>query len=242
MSEGEKVVRGAVNPLVVVRDFVRSTVGAKAVMALTGLGLWGFVIAHLVGNLQIFQGADAINAYGVFLREIGHGALLWVLRIGMLVMFPLHIFTGMRLAALQRRARPIGYAKKKNQATNLAAASMALSGIVVLAFLVFHLGHFTWGWVDAEAFAAVDAKGRPDVSHMVKTGFSNPLWVAVYVIGQVVLFSHLFHGTASWFQSLGLHHGAWSPALRVAGRGLAVLILAGNLLIPLSILFAGANP
>src|SRR3990170_3910654 len=113
MSEGERVVRGALPAGRLVGDFVRSSVGAKVIMAATGVVLWGFVLGHLVGNLQIFQAPDAINSYAVFLHTFVHGAALWVVRAALLGCLLAHIAMGLRLTALNRAARPIAYAKKK---------------------------------------------------------------------------------------------------------------------------------
>src|SRR5262245_8066936 len=124
----------------VVVGFLLSSVGAKAIMAVTGFGLWAFVIVHLLGNLQIFQGPTAINEYGVWLRALGHGSFVWVMRAGLVACFALHIAFAVRLVRLNAAARGIQpYAKKQRLRTTPAALSMALSGFLILAFLIFHL-------------------------------------------------------------------------------------------------------
>jgi succinate dehydrogenase / fumarate reductase, cytochrome b subunit len=243
MADGERVVRGGVPAPTVVLDFLRSSVGAKVIMALTGAALWGFVIIHLLGNLQMFQGADAINGYGVMLRAIFHGAAVWAARAGLLLAFVVHIAMGMRLAALNRAARgPVGYQKKKPLRTTFAALTMTWSGALIFTFLVFHLAHFAWGLVDPSYFSLHDEKDRHDIYKMVWTAFKNPVFVVVYIAGQTVVLAHLFHGTASLWQSVGFHHGTWSPALRVAGRSIAALIFLGNAALPLAIFFAWGAP
>lgn len=242
MSEGERVVRGAVPATRVVSEFVRSSVGAKVIMALTGLVLWGFLIGHLVGNLQIFQGADAINSYGVFLHTLGHGVAVWLVRGVLAVCFVAHMVMGMRLARLNRLARPVPYAKTRRLRTSPAALWMAASGVLLLVFLVFHINQFATGLFDPAAFHVQDAQGRHDIHKMVWTAFSSPLFVVVYVVAQFVVVSHLMHGTASVWQSLGLHHGVWTPVLSNAGRAIAILILLGNVAIPLIILIAWGKP
>jgi succinate dehydrogenase / fumarate reductase cytochrome b subunit len=233
MSEGERVVRGAKSPVEVTLDFLGSSVGAKVVMALTGLLLWGFVIGHLVGNLQVFQGAEPLNAYGEMLHNLGHGAAIWVVRAVLLSALAAHIFFGLRLAARNRAARgPVGYRKKQPMRTNAAALTMAASGLLILGFIVFHLLHFTVGGISEIPH---EASGRIDVFKMVFTAFKTPWVVVVYVVGQSFLLSHLMHGTASLWQSIGLHHPVWTPALRTIGRTLGVLIFAGNIGIPLAI-------
>ena len=230
MSDSDVVIKRTKSPVEVVGEFVGSSVGAKVIMAVTGLGLWGFVIAHMLGNLQVFQGPEPLNAYGHFLQhELLHGAGVWAMRAGLLTITALHIAFGLRLAAKNRAARPVQYAKKKTMRTNPASLSMAVTGLVVLGFIVFHILHYTVGVVVPVDYALEDAKGRHDVFEMVWRGFHTPWIVAIYVIGQVVVLSHLTHGTVSLWQSLGWHHPVWTPVLRVVGRGLAVLIFAGNL-------------
>lgn len=230
MSDSDVVVKQTKSPIEVVAEFLGSSVGAKVVMAVTGLGLWGFVLAHMLGNLQVFQGPEPLNAYGEFLQhELLHGAGVWILRAGLLLITALHIFFGLRLAAKNRAARPVPYAKKKLMRTNMMSMSMALTGLIVLGFIVFHILHYTVGVVVPADFDVHDAKGRHDVFEMVWRGFHTPWIVAVYVIGQIVVLSHLTHGTVSLWQSIGWHHPVWSPALKVIGRALAVAIFAGNL-------------
>lgn len=236
MAEGERVIRGAPPAMSVVLAFLKSSVGAKVLMALSGLGLWGFVIGHLLGNLQIYQGPEAINAYGVWLRELGHGSLVWVARAGIIVMFVVHIVTGVRLAALNKAARPVAYKNRKNMRTNLAATSMLTSGGLLLAFLVFHLAHTTWGLVLPEFYKDTvlkDGRTAHDVFTMMHAGFHQPWLVLVYLAGQVVLLSHLIHGTVSLWQSAGIHHPVWTPVLSIAGRATAALIVVLNISMPL---------
>jgi len=238
MSESDVVVRQAKSPLQVTSEFLQSSVGAKVVMGITGLGLWGFVLTHMLGNLQVFQGAEALNAYGHFLQTSLHGAGVWILRAGLAGLFVLHIFFGIRLAAKNRDARPVAYKAKKSMRTNLASLSMATTGLLILAFVVFHILHFTTGNILPELHSyteTVDGVVRHDVFKMVVGAFKMPLIVAIYVIGQTILLSHLTHGTVSLWQSIGWHHPVWTPALKVVGRGLAVFIFAGNIGIPLAI-------
>jgi len=234
MSEGETVSRGARSPFEVALLFLNSSVGAKVVMGLTGLALWGFVLGHMVGNLQVFQGAEPLNAYGEMLHTLGHGAGLWAVRSVLIVIVVSHIVFGLKLARQNRLARGVEYRVKKQRRTNLASLTMAVSGLMILAFIVFHLAHFTGGLVQPE-FYGPDSKGRHDVFNMVVNGFNTPWIVAIYVVGQTLLLSHLVHGTVSLWQSLGIHHGVWTPALKVLGRGLAIFIVAGNIAMPLAI-------
>lgn len=236
MAEGERVVRGAPPASSVFLEFLRSSVGAKVIMALTGFALWAFVIVHLVGNLQIFQGAEAINSYGVFLRDLGHGAVVWAARGGLILAFVAHIATGIRLAALNRAARPVAYRQRKNLRTNMAATTMLSSGALLVVFLVFHLSHTTWGLVLPEFFTTTtlkDGREAHDIFHMMHKGFHQPWVVVVYLAGQIVLLSHLIHGTRSLWQSLGIHHVVWSPVLSIGGRSIAALIVVLNVSMPI---------
>jgi succinate dehydrogenase / fumarate reductase cytochrome b subunit len=236
MSESENVVRTTRSPIEVALMFVNSSVGAKIIMGLSGLVLWGFVLGHMVGNLQVFQGKEPLNAYGEFLHTLGHGAAMWVIRAILLAIVGSHIFFGLKLARQNRMARGSEYRVKKQRRTNLASLTMAVSGLIILFFLIFHLLHFTGGVVQPEFYHA-DSKGRHDVFDMVVGGFKTPWVVAIYVIGQTLLLSHLVHGTVSLWQSLGVHHRVWSPALKVIGRALAIFIVAGNIAMPLAIFF-----
>ena len=245
MSDGESIKKEPLPSSRLVLDFLQSSVGAKVIMAITGLALWAFVIVHLIGNLQIFQGADAINHYGVFLRELGHGTLVWIARAGLVLAFVFHIAFGLRLAAKNRAARPVAYRQKKRMRTSAAAMSMAVTGLLVLAFIFFHLSHTTWGLVLPEYFVTTPKttfeNGTPahDIYFMMVKGFSHPWVVVIYVAGQLILFSHLFHGTASLWQSLGWHHPTWSPALGLFSRAIAAVIVLMNISMPIALYFRG---
>jgi succinate dehydrogenase / fumarate reductase cytochrome b subunit len=213
---------------------LRSTVGAKVVMALTGIALLGFVLAHMAGNLQVFAGREKLNAYAKTLQDLG--PLLWVARIGLLAVFVLHVATAFRLNALGRAARPVPYAVVTPNASTYASRTMIWSGVVVLAFVVFHLAHFTFGRVHPEAYGKLDASGRHDVYAMVVLGFRVP-WIAVsYVVAQVLLGLHLSHGASSLFQTLGCTSPRLECAKRAAGPVLATLVVLGNCAMPLAIL------
>ena len=242
MADGERIARGALPASKVLGDFVGSSVGAKVLMALTGVVLWGFLIGHLVGNLQVFQAPDAINSYAVFLHTIGHGAALWVVRAVLAGCLALHVVMGLRLAAKNRAARPVQYAKTRRLRTSPAALWMAASGVLLFVFLVFHLNHFTTGLLDPALFDHRDAQGRQDVHKMVWIAFKNPVIVVVYLVSQLVVVSHLLHGTASVWQSVGVNHPVWTPVLSGIGRSIALLIFLGNVAIPLVILVAWGNP
>lgn len=225
-----------------VSTYVRSSVGAKHLMAVTGLVLSGFVLGHMAGNLLVLAGPDAINAYAHGLKTTP--ALLWGTRVVLLVAVLAHVGAGLRLAALNRAARPTRYVRFKPIRTPFYARVMPQTGLIVLAFIVYHLLHFTIGGVvQPETFAGapgnVDALGRPDVYTMMVAGFQNPLVAGSYLVAMALLCMHLAHGVSSMFQSVGFHHPKYHGLVRRAGPVFAGVIFAGNALIVLAI-FTGA--
>lgn len=211
-----------------------SSIGTKWVMALTGFGLLGFVLTHLAGNLLVFKGQDAINAYAKGLKDLGPG--LWVLRAGLLGMFVLHVASAARLVALNKRARPVAYASMKPQETTYAARTMWMSGLIVLAFVIFHLAHLTFGLTHPDHYALQDAQGRHDVYAMVVLGFQQWPVVVAYVAAQLLLGAHIAHGASSAFHTLGVTHPSLAFLKKGAGKLLAALIVLGNVSIPAAIL------
>ncbi len=215
-------------------DFVKSTIGAKIVMGLTGLVLVGFVVVHMLGNLQIFLGADALNAYAKSLHDLG--GLLWVARLVLLGSVFLHILSGLRLASLNNAARPQAYAHETTVQASWASRYMRMSGLVILAFVVYHIAHFTLGLTHPEHKALVDHMGRPDVYKMVVLGFQQPLVSASYIVAMVLLWFHLNHGASSLFKSLGLRHSRYNDVLDKVGPAVATLVVVGNIAMPIAVL------
>ncbi len=213
-----------------VHDFWRSSIGGKTTMAVTGVLLFLFVIAHLLGNLQIFAGPKAINDYAKTLHDLG--PLLWVARIGLLAIFVLHVLTAIRLSRANKAARPVAYAKEATVQASFASRSMLLSGLSLLAFVVYHLLHFTVGAVHAEDVALKGANF--DVYAMVVASFSRLPVVIAYVGSQLMLFLHLQHGLQSFAQTLGLSHARYTPMIRSLSFFLAAAIAGGNILIALA--------
>lgn len=221
-------------------SFFRSSIGAKMLMALTGLILWGFVIGHLLGNLQVLLPApeggyvgQQINEYAAFLKATP--ALLWGVRGLLLLSFLLHMYFGLRLAKNARKARGQRYERFKPRRTNLAALSMATTGVALLSFVIFHLAHFTFFWVTPEYATLTDQAGLHNVHGMVWSAFSSWWEVALYAVLMAGLFTHLFHGSVSLFQSLGIRSSAWTPIIHLVAKLLVVGILVGNVGIPLII-------
>jgi succinate dehydrogenase / fumarate reductase cytochrome b subunit len=216
------------------RKTFTSSVGMKWVMALTGFGLLGFVCAHLAGNLLVLKGPDAINAYAKGLKDLGPG--LWVLRLGLLGIFALHVGSALRLVLLNKRARPVGYVNMAPQETTYAARTMWVSGLILLGFVLFHLAHLTLGFTPPEHYALHDAEGRHDVYSMVVLGFQQWPVVAVYVVAQLLLGTHISHGVSSAFHTLGLTHPSLAFLKNGFGKLVAAVIVLGNVAIPTLIL------
>jgi succinate dehydrogenase / fumarate reductase cytochrome b subunit len=245
--KGARKVPAEVGPTGWATVYLTSTVGQKVVVAVTGLLLTSFLLGHMVGNLKMFGPPDAINAYAHFLKH-ELGALLWVARGGLVGLFVAHVVLASSLKAKSVAARPTPYQYMKAAQATLASRTMIYTGLVVGAFLLFHLAHFTFGWVKPayvldpqsghvtaiDYLKLTDADGRHDVHSMVVAGFRTT-WVSViYIAAQALLFVHLSHGLQSTAQTLGLKGTRFAPFWVWAGYGLAGLVLAGNL----SIVFA----
>ncbi len=223
----------------VIAGFFASSLGKKYIMALTGFGLFGFVVGHMVGNLQIFLGPEAINRYGSFLKSLGE--LLWVARVSLIVMVALHVWAAIKLTAENRAARPIAYGEFKPVGSSYASRTMMMSGLIIAAFIVYHLLHFTavvkevnFTGVNFEALR--DAKGRHDVYRMMVLGFQQPLVSIFYLVAMALLCLHLSHGVSSLFQSLGLKNRRWKPAVDGFAKTIALALLVGYASIPIAVL------
>jgi succinate dehydrogenase / fumarate reductase cytochrome b subunit len=209
--------------------FWASTNGKKIVMAITGAILFLFVIGHMIGNLQVFEGPDKLNAYGRFLRGVPE--ILWAVRVVLLVSVIVHIWASVELAARKLQARPVGYAKRENVASSYASRTMYWSGPILLAFVVYHLLHLTAGVIHPGSEFV-----EGDVYHNVVTGF-QVWWVSAwYIFAMILLGLHIRHGAWSMFQSLGINHPRHTPILKKAAAVVAVVIVAGYISIPISIL------
>ncbi|MBK5294546.1 MAG: succinate dehydrogenase cytochrome b subunit [Acidobacteriia bacterium] len=209
-----------------------STLGKKMVMAVTGVMLFGFVIAHLIGNLQFYLGPETLNAYGAALHRLG--PVLWLARLCLLTAVALHIFSAVQLWRINRVARPIGYRKLSPVASSYASRTMMLSGPILAAFIIYHLLHFTVGTVHPKFSHQVG--GAPEVYHNVVAGFQQiPVSIA-YIVAMGFLGFHLMHGVWSMFQSVGWNHPKYTPLLRTAAVVMAALIVLGNISIPISVM------
>ena len=215
--------------------FWQTTVGKKAVMAVTGFILFGFVVGHLLGNLQIYESPTKLNAYSAWLHSMP--PLLWGARITLLVSVVLHIWAAFQLWQLQRAARPIGYVKKVNAHSTYASRTMIWSGPILLAFIIFHLLHLTFGTIHPGGPFI-----EPDVYNNVVTGFQFWPVSLFYIIAMIMLCYHLYHGLWSMFQTLGFSHPVYTPVLRILAKLAAILIAAGNISIPIAVLAGLIKP
>lgn len=214
----------------------RSSIAAKWVMAITGILFLLWLIGHLAGNLAIFGGSEVLNSYAALLKA--NAGALWLIRGGLIVVVVLHVVAGIRLATLNRQARPQRYeGGYRYREASWASRSMMWSGILILAFVIFHLVHFTFGGIFPSSFDVTDAKGRHDVFRMVVEGFSHGWVVVVYVAAMVLLGLHLSHAIWSSTQTLGLNGRRWTPFALGAGKWIGILIALGFILIPLAVAF-----
>jgi len=221
--------------------FYHSSVGKKMIVAITGIILILFVIGHLLGNLQIFLGPDWINGYSQHLRDLG--PLLWAIRLFLLCTVVIHIYVTIRLAIENRRARPEAYIDKEHVKATFASRHMVMSGLIILAFLIYHLAHFTFRETDARfALLEPDPLNHYDVYSMMVYGFQNYLVSGFYILGMWLLALHLSHGSSSFFQSLGLNNRTLTPRLAFGGRVFAWLLFVGYTSIPVAVLLGVIKP
>jgi len=213
-------------------DFLETSIGSKVLMAVTGIGLWLFITAHLAGNLTAYAGRDVFNHYAQALQ--GNPVLLWGERLALIILFPMHILTAIRTAQLNAAARPVDYVYASRAPTRLAAKTMVPSGLVVLAFFLYHLAHFTWHKVGPMP-VTMTANGHWDAYEMLVLGFQQPLIAGLYIVGQILLAMHLSHGLYSMFQHLGLWGKRWTPWLRGAALVVGYGLCLGFISIPISV-------
>jgi len=208
--------------------FWESTNGKKVVMAITGAIMFLFVIGHLIGNLQIYEGPGPYNAYAKLLRV--EPLLLWVVRLILIAAVILHMIASLQLALRKSSARPVGYAKKESIASSYASRTMYWSGPIILAFLIFHLLHLTAGVIEPQLFHEGDVYGN------VVAGFQIPYISAWYIFSMVLLGLHLRHGVWSMFQSVGFNHPRHTPILKKTAFVFAWAITLGYISIPVAVL------
>lgn len=216
-------------------DFYRSAVGKKYVMAITGVIMMAFVLAHMVGNLKMYMGAEEMNHYGEFLRVILYPLVprqsaLWIMRLGLIAALVFHVHATYSLTMMNRRSRPVKYQSDRDYiAATFAARSMRWTGIIVLLFLIFHLLDLTFG------------PANPDFQHALPyentvASFQRPLVAIFYIVANLALGVHLYHGAWSLFQSVGWNRRRFNAWRRYFATAFAGLIVAGNVSFPLAVM------
>jgi succinate dehydrogenase / fumarate reductase cytochrome b subunit len=216
--------------------FWHTIIGKKIVMAVTGVVLIGFVIAHMLGNLKIFSGPDKINTYSRFLREVGqpelaYGQLLWVVRIILLICVALHISAAFQLSRMSQAARPVGYSVKRNVETTFAARMMRWGGVLLVVFIIFHLLHLTAG---AVGFQPGQFKHLAAYQNVVAAFKVWPV-ALFYIVAMGALCLHLDHGIWSMLQTLGWNTARNEKQLKIASRAIAVVVFLGFSSVPVSV-------
>jgi succinate dehydrogenase / fumarate reductase cytochrome b subunit len=213
-----------------VASFFASTIGKKVVMAVTGIVLVGFVVGHMAGNLQLYLGPEALNAYGHTLRELLHGTGLWIVRAVLLASVALHIWAATSLTRKSRAARPVGYRKQSWTESTYASRTMRWSGPILLLFILYHLAHLTTGQAHPQ-FVEGDVFGN------VVVGFRSAPAVFFYVAAMLALGLHLYHGIWSMLQTLGLSHPRYNPWRHALSTLVTLVVVGGNLTFPLAVYF-----
>ena len=212
------------------RTFLGSTIGKKIVMAGSGAILAAFVLAHMLGNLQLYLGADALNAYSVWLREVLHGAGLWIVRAVLLVALALHVWAAASLTAADRAARPVRYREFEPRESTYASRTMRWSGVLLFAFVVYHLLDLTFGTVNPSFQSG-------NVFHNVVASFRVVPVALLYVVAMLLLWLHLRHGMWSMLRTLGLGHPRYERMAQRFAAAFATVVVAGNVSFPLAVLF-----
>jgi succinate dehydrogenase / fumarate reductase cytochrome b subunit len=226
MSVAEKSIAGAEARG---HGFLASSVGRKVIMAATGIVLFGFVTVHMLGNTQAYMGAEAFNGYAKFLHTMLHGDGIWIFRAVLVTATGLHIWSAVSLTLDNNAARPVGYRAQQSVASTWSSRTMRWTGFFLAAFIVYHLLHLTTGTV------------HPNFDHTnpyanFVSGFKVPAAVGVYVVAQLCLGLHMWHGVWSFTQTLGLSHPRYDSLRRNFATGLTVLVVGVNLSYPIAVL------
>ena len=229
----------------VIKNIFGSSLGRKYIMAITGGAMFLFVIGHMVGNLQFFLGAETLNRYGHFLQTTPE--ILWPSRIGLLVMVALHVWSAVKLSAENKAARPEAYVNLQTNSASYASRTMLMSGLIIAAFIVYHLLHYTVMVKEinltGQDFHTLnetlkDGSERHDIHQMMIVGFSHPAVSAFYIIAVGLLCLHLSHGVGAMFQSLGLKNHVYGPLLDKSSKLIALALFLGYVSIPISVMLS----
>lgn len=212
----------------------RSSVGKKVIMAVTGFVWFGYLVAHMAGNLKAFFGEDSFNSYAEHLRLIGvpflpETGFLWPFRAFIFVALVVHVWMAWETSRKSQAARTVAYRQKENINFNWASATMRWGGVLILVFIVYHILHLTVGWVHPD-FVYGDAYGN------LVRGLSNPVVAVFYIVSMAAVCAHLWHGLWSMLQTLGADHPKYESLRRPFATGMALLIFFGFISIPVAIL------
>ena len=216
-------------------DFYGSAIGKKWAMAVSGIALLLYVFAHLIGNLKLFLGEESLNTYAEFLREMGEpilpfSVLLWIMRIGLIVAFVVHIHAAYVLTVINRRARPLDYGGPREYlVANYASRTMRWSGVIVLLFLLYHLADLTWGWTNPDFV-------HGEVYNNVIASLSRWPVALLYIAASIALGFHIYHGAWSMFQSVGVNNPRFNRWRRWFAQGFAAFMVVGNVSLPVAVL------
>lgn len=211
-----------------------TSVGKKILMAVTGFVSFGYVIGHMLGNLQIFIGQNQINLYAETLHSLG--GLLWVIRLILLVFFVTHIWLGIQLKIENWSARPESYKFNSTVQATLSSRTMIWTGLTVFAFFVYHILHFTARVTNPQYATLVDAEGRFDAYSMIIHGFQNPVISIIYILAMFGVAYHISHGVSSMFQSLGWNSPRYQPKLKALAYCISTIVFIGFCSIPVAVL------
>jgi succinate dehydrogenase / fumarate reductase cytochrome b subunit len=209
--------------------FLDSSVGKKVVMAVTGIVLFGFVTVHMLGNLTAYMGSEAMNSYAELLQNLVHGKGIWVFRLVMITAVGLHAWAALALTLANQAARPVGYRAQQLQAATLASRTMRWSGVILGLFIIYHLLHFTTGTVHPDFI-------KGNAYHNFVTGLAVPWTAGFYILAQLCLGFHMWHGVWSLTQTLGWSHPRYNTLRRRFAYAMAVLVAGVNISFPLAVL------
>jgi succinate dehydrogenase / fumarate reductase cytochrome b subunit len=217
--------------------FLRSNIGLKVLMAVTGVVMFGYLIGHVTGNMLIFKGPAAINEYSAFLHHAK--GLLWGTRILLLASVVIHIWATVRFLGLRGEARPVAYAMKVPHGTTWAARTMYWSGPVIALFIIYHILHLTTGTVHPHfnEVKAGDEVVGVDVYKNLVEGFQRPVASLIYIVAMLAIALHLSHGLWSMLQTIGVNRPNWECTLRSIAVVCAVIICGGFIAVPVAVLF-----
>lgn len=215
-----------------------SSVGTKILIGVTGLALFFYLVTHIAGNALVFLGPTIFNEYSHTLLS---NPLIPVIEIGLLLVFIVHVYKTVKMYLSNQQARPVGYARKKSPGPpsrkSIASSTMIVSGLWLLIFIVIHVKQFKYG-----TEYVTQGAGVRDLYRLEMENFANPLLVLFYLLSMLVVGSHLWHGIASAFQSLGADQPRWTPRALLFGKTMAVLIAGGFMVIAVWAHLVGGRP